>query len=180
MHTPPDARRIVTGLFLLFGLAWLSGCATPSTSISSRDPHAATRQRILSNAERLLGAPYVLGGESPDGVDCSGLVQYVYFQAGLRVPRTTVAQFQAGRPQRKVLPGDLLFFRTTDAARVSHVGIYAGQGQMIHASSSDSRVRKVRLNQRYWQQHLVGGATFLGRGGAPVVERRPVHDKHSG
>lgn len=179
MHTPPDARRMVTGLFLLFGLAWLSGCATPSTFVS-RDPHAATRQRILSNAERLLGTPYVSGGESPDGVDCSGLVQYVYSQAGLRVPRTTVAQFQAGRPQRKVLPGDLLFFRTSDTAMVSHVGIYAGQGQMIHASSSDSRVRKVRLNQPYWQQHLVGGATFLGRGDTPVVEWRPVNNGYSG
>ncbi len=145
-------------LLLLTGLAWLSGCATPPPA----DPYAIARQRILATAEQLVGAPYVLGGESPGGVDCSGLVQYAYQQAGVRVPRTTAQQFQAGRPQRKVLPGDLLFFRTGNSGAVSHVGIYTGNGQMIHASSGSRQVRKVKLNRRYWQQRLVGGVTFLG------------------
>ena len=104
----------------------------------------------------------MLGGESPGGVDCSGLVQYAYLQAGIRLPRTAIEQFQSGRPQRKILPGDLLFFRTGNDGMVSHVGIYAGKGQMIHASSGSGQVRKVSLNRRYWRQRLVGGATFLG------------------
>jgi murein DD-endopeptidase len=149
---------------LLAGLVWLSGCATPPQP-SSRDLHTAARQRILTTAERLIGAPYVLGGESPGGVDCSGLVQYAYQKVGIQVPRTAAQQFQAGRPQRKVLPGDLLFFRTDNSGAVSHVGIYAGGGQMIHASSSSRQVRKVKLNQRYWQQRMVGGVTFLSTGG---------------
>lgn len=158
----PGSRYILIAL-LLAGLAWLSGCATPQ---ASHDPHTnAARQRILAAAERLVGVPYVLGGESPSGVDCSGLVQYAYQQAGIRVPRTTMQQFQAGRPQRQVLPGDLLFFRTDNSGVVSHVGIYAGSGQMIHASSGSRQVHKVKLNQRYWQQRLVGGATFLSAGG---------------
>ena len=157
----PFSRYIFIAL-LLAGLVWLSGCATPQTS---HDPHTAARQRILAAAEQLVGVPYVLGGESPGGVDCSGLVQYAYQQAGIRVPRTTAQQFQAGRPQRQVLPGDLLFFCTDHSGAVSHVGIYAGGGRMIHASSGSRQVRKVKLNQRYWQQRMVGGATFLSAGG---------------
>lgn len=156
----PRVHR-VSIVLLLAGLAWLGGCATPQPS---RDPHTGARQRILTNAERLIGTPYVLGGESPSGVDCSGLVQYAYRQAGIRVPRTAAQQFQAGWPQRKVLPGDLLFFRTDNSGAVSHVGIYAGGGLMIHASSGSRQVRKVQLNQRYWQQRMVGGATFLSAG----------------
>ncbi len=128
----------------------------------------------------MVGTPYVLGGESPGGVDCSGLVQYAYQQAGIRVPRTTTAQFRAGRPQRKVLPGDLLFFRTDATGAVSHVGIYAGKGRMIHASSGSGQVRKVDLNQRYWQRRLVGGATYLGGAGTPTVGRWPANAGPSG
>jgi cell wall-associated NlpC family hydrolase len=142
-------------------LIGLGGCATSPTPTAHRDPHHVTRQRILGAAERLIGAPYVLGGGSPRGMDCSGLVQYAYAQAGIRVPRTSVEQFRAGQPRRRVQPGDLLFFRTSGPGVVSHVGIYAGQGQMIHASSGSRRIRKVNLNTPYWQQRLVGGATFL-------------------
>lgn len=174
----PHAHRTSVALWLLACLLWLGGCATPPTS--SHDPHTVARQRILGIAERLVGTPYVLGGESPDGVDCSGLVQYAYRQAGIRVPRTTVEQFQAGQFQRQVLPGDLLFFRTDASGDISHVGIYAGQGQMIHASSSSGQVRKVSLGQRYWQQRMVGGATFLGIGNPPVTRRGSATDSPNG
>lgn len=174
----PHHHRTLTALWLIVGLLWLSGCATPPAP--SHDPHTVARQRILAAAERLLGTPYVLGGESPDGVDCSGLVQYAYQQAGIRVPRTTAQQFQAGRFQRQVLPGDLLFFRTGADSEISHVGIYAGKGQMIHASSGSGQVRKVWLNQRYWQQRMVGGITFLGMGRPPVTQRGPVDSGRSG
>ena len=167
MPIPSCTYRFFLAL-LLPGLFWLGGCATPLAP-ADRVTHTAVRQRILGAAERLIGTPYVLGGESPGGVDCSGLVQYAYVQAGIRLPRTTIEQFRLGRPQRRVLPGDLLFFRTGNSAMVSHVGIYAGRGQMIHASSGSSQVRKVNLNQRYWQQRLVGGATFLG-GTAPLAQ----------
>jgi len=163
---PVPCSRYIFIALLLAGLAWLSGCATPQTS---RDPYTAARQRILATAERLVGAPYVPGGESPSGVDCSGLVYYAYRQAGIRTPRTTAQQFQAGRPQRQVLPGDLLFFRTDRSGAVSHVGIYAGGGRMIHASSGSGQVLKVKLNQRYWQQRMVGGVTFFGAGGTAAL-----------
>lgn len=147
-------------ILILLGLsAWLSGCATPQLA---DDPYAAKRQHIVSTAESLVGTPYVLGGKSPSGFDCSGLVHYTYRQAGVRTPRTAAQQFQASQPQRQVLPGDLLFFRSPSSSDISHVGIYAGSGQMIHASSGSKKVRKVPLKQRYWQNNLVGGATLLG------------------
>jgi cell wall-associated NlpC family hydrolase len=164
----PRADQILIVSWLLAGLFWLGGCATPPPL---RDPHATVRQRILNAAERLIGTPYIPGGESPDGVDCSGLVQYAYQQAGIRTPRSAMAQFQAGQRQDRVLPGDLLFFRTDASGQISHVGIYAGQGQMIHTSSGSQQVRKVSLNQRYWRQRMVGGVTFLGREN-PAASRR--------
>lgn len=177
MPLPPPANRLSMILLLLTGLSWLGGCAT--SSVSSRDPHATVRQRILATAERLIGTPYVYGGESPSGVDCSGLVQYAYLQAGIALPRTSAQQFQAAQSQRRVLPGDLLFFRTGRSGGVSHVGIYAGNGQMIHASSGSKRVLKVKLNQRYWRKTMVGGATFLSTGGAPVARGASVSEQPS-
>ena len=177
---PPRPCRLLIASWLLAGLLGLGGCATPPPSPSPRDPHATARQRILGVAARMVGTPYVLGGESPGGVDCSGLVQYTYQQAGIRVPRTTAAQFQAARSQRQVLPGDLLFFRTDGSSRVSHVGIYAGRGQMIHASSGSGRVRKVSLRQPYWRQRMAGGATFLGGGTPPVTRRWPTDNGPNG
>lgn len=168
----PPADRLSLILLLLAGLSWLGGCAT--SSVSSHDPHAAVRQRILASAERLIGTPYVYGGESSSGIDCSALVQYAYGQAGIKVPRTSAQQFGAARSQRRVLPGDLLFFRTGRDNRVSHVGIYAGNGEMIHASSGSKRVRKAKLNKPYWRKRMVGGATFLGAGGAPVAREALV------
>ena len=173
-----NVHRLFTALWLLASLTWLGGCATPPASFD--DSHTVARQRIVGMAERLVGTPYVRGGESPDGVDCSGLVQYAYRQAGIRVPRTTIEQFQAGHSQRHVLPGDLLFFRTDASSAISHVGIYTGQGQMIHASSGSGQVRKVSLSQRYWRQRIVGGATYLGMGNRPITRRGPVTDNPNG
>ncbi|MBL8260440.1 MAG: C40 family peptidase [Candidatus Competibacteraceae bacterium] len=180
MPVPSSARRMLSLLPLLAGLLWLGGCASPggkSGAMASlpRGAQAGARQRIVASAEQLIGAPYRLGGESPGGVDCSGLVQYAYSRAGVRVPRTAAQQFQNGQPQRKVLPGDLLFFRTDGTGAVSHVGIYVGRGQMIHASSGSGRVRKVNLNQRYWQKNMVGGATYLGDAPAPLIGRWPAN-----
>lgn len=180
MRVPPHVHRACIHpvrclLPLLAGLFWLGACATPPAS----DTQTAMRQRIVSAAERLIGTRYVLGGESPDGVDCSGLAQYAYLQAGIRIPRTTAAQLQAGRSQRRVLPGDLLFFHGGDGT-VSHVGIYAGKGQMIHASSGAGKVLKTNLSQRYWQRHLMRGATFLRETNAPVAGSPLRHDGFSG
>ena len=141
----------------------LGGCSTQPLP-GPQAPHAASafaiRTRILHTAEALLGVPYVWGGATPQGMDCSGLVQYAYGQAGIKVPRTTAELYRSGQAPPRLQPGDLLFFKT-NPWQVSHVGIYAGNGQMIHVSSASQRVSKVSLDQPYWQERLAGAATWL-------------------
>jgi cell wall-associated NlpC family hydrolase len=144
-------------------LLFLAGCATqPRFDLDGfhDDSSFATRQRILSAAESLVGTPYLPGGETPAGMDCSGLVQYTYHQAGVQVPRTTDQLYQAGYHRERIIPGDLLFFRTTGWG-IAHVGIYAGNGQMIHVSASSAQVRKVSVHLPYWQERFLGSASFL-------------------
>lgn len=85
----------------------------------------------VSIAMQYLGVPYVWGGESPGGFDCSGLVKYVYGQMGVYLPHSAAAQYYAGTPisYSQLAPGDLVFF----GQPISHVGIYIGGGSMIHA-----------------------------------------------
>ncbi|MGC8470698.1 MAG: NlpC/P60 family protein [Acidimicrobiales bacterium] len=93
---------------------------------------------VVSEAEKFLGVPYVWGGESPSGFDCSGLVQYVYSQLGVSLPRTTYTQVKVGTPVASLTrarPGDLVFFAGSDGTTTEpgHVGIYLGNGKMIDA-----------------------------------------------
>jgi cell wall-associated NlpC family hydrolase len=91
-------------------------------------------------AQQYLGVPYVWGGESPSGFDCSGLVQYVYGQLGVDLPRTAAEQAQVGQPVAGLAdarPGDLLAFHDP----VDHIGIYAGNGLMMVAPKTGDVVK---------------------------------------
>ena len=135
-------------------------------TIETRDERrAASAAEIADNTialgERYIGTPYVWGGESPDGFDCSGFVQYVYRRQGIDLPRVSRDQAHAGRALPTSLSGiargDLLFF-AGDGRTVSHVGIYAGDGRMLHSSSSGRGVRydDLRSSRGGWYvNHLV-------------------------
>jgi peptidoglycan DL-endopeptidase CwlO len=103
-------------------------------------------------AARYLGVPYVWGGASPSGFDCSGLVMYVYAQLGVSLPHYTVAQWNATIPisTSELQPGDLVFFDG-----LGHVGIYIGNGQFIHAPHTGTVVQIGTLSG-YWAAHLDG------------------------
>jgi cell wall-associated NlpC family hydrolase len=92
-----------------------------------------------------LGSPYVWGATGPNAFDCSGLVQAAYRSAGISLPRTTYSQIDAGRrvSRSELLPGDLVFFYSG----VSHVGIYVGHGQMIHAPNPSAPVRLAPIDE---------------------------------
>ena len=96
----------------------------------------AGHSAAASIALRYLGVPYVYGGASPSGFDCSGLVMYVYAQLGISLPHYTVAQWNATQPVSSPQPGDLVFFDG-----LGHVGIYIGNGQMVDAPHTGSVVR---------------------------------------
>lgn len=116
------------------------------------------RAQLESEARKLLGVPYLWGGTSRKGIDCSGFTQYSYRKIGFELNRTAVSQLANGIVVAKadMRPGDLVFFKnTTDNGRIAtHVGIYLGDGKMIHSGASKGVV-VVSLDQDYWQQHFL-------------------------
>ncbi|HEV3091209.1 MAG TPA: C40 family peptidase [Candidatus Cybelea sp.] len=116
-------------------------------------------QGLTRSALRFLGVPYVFGGTSTSGFDCSGFVQHVFAMMGIALPRTADAQYDVGRPSvGGPRAGDLVFFDTYGG--VSHVGIYLGAGEFVHASSSHG-VMVSHLSDSYWAARYVGSKRFV-------------------
>ena len=115
-------------------------------------------QKIADLAKSLVGSPYKYGGKTPYGFDCSGLVFYTHGKVGLRTPRTSLHQFKSAKniPLNELRNGDLIFFKLT-RARVSHVGIYVGNGRFIHAPQSGRQVKATYLTDAYWKTKIVSG-----------------------
>jgi N-acetylmuramoyl-L-alanine amidase len=101
--------------------------------------------QVVEYAKKFLGVKYVWGGESPKGFDCSGLVLYVYRHFGVRLPHLASLQTRYGTyvKRSELCAGDLVFFDTGGDNDIGHVGIYAGDGMFVHASSSNSNGHKV-------------------------------------
>ena len=123
------------------------------------------RAEPLLYALGLLGSPYKRGGTDPEkGVDCSGFVRHVYKQTeDIDLPHSAKAISQSGEIIKKnqLLPGDLVFFNTRRKS-YSHVGIYAGDGKFVHATSSQTkRVMVSNMNDRYWSRHFDGARRLL-------------------
>ncbi|HJE60750.1 MAG TPA: C40 family peptidase [Nocardiopsis listeri] len=112
-------------------------------------------QAVLDFARAQIGKPYVWGGTGPDGYDCSGLTQAAWSQAGVSLPRTTYDQVNAGTSvsRDQLQPGDLLFFYSASAP--SHVGIYSGNGRMIHGSNPSKPLEEIDLAS-YWDSVFTG------------------------
>lgn len=139
--------------------AALSGTTSSGSSQeSSNTPSSVTGGQILAEAKKYLGTRYVYGGASPSGFDCSGFVYYVLKQMGFSPYRTPADQYRMGTSVTKanLQPGDIVFFANTYASGISHVGIYAGNGQFIHAPNSRSTVSYSDLTSGYWAEHYYG------------------------
>ena len=131
-----------------------------SDNLGSSDSTGSTAngQAIVNKAKQYLGVPYVYGGASPSGFDCSGLVFYVLKSLGYSPYRTPADQYKQGTYVSKanLEPGDIVFFHGTYTSGISHVGIYAGNGQFIHAPNSRSVVSYADLTSGYWANHYYG------------------------
>jgi len=141
--------------------------------VSPRDYHFAAdspaakaqlRQAIVSTAERYIGVPYRWGGQSArTGFDCSGLTMVVYRLNGLDLPRSSRQQWRAGRPvsRRQLARGDLVFFATSGGRRISHVGIYTGNGKFLHAPGRGRTIQMSSLSNSYYKRHYRGARSYL-------------------
>jgi cell wall-associated NlpC family hydrolase len=136
--------------------------ASPMRRLASGIVQRSTNLAVVltQHAMRFLGVPYVFGGTSTYGFDCSGYVQHVFAMLGLHLPRTADAQYDVGRRIAGAMaPGDLVFFSTYTAG-VSHVGIYLGHDHFVHASSSHG-VTVSSLHDSYWAARYVGAKRFI-------------------
>ncbi|MES9814315.1 MAG: C40 family peptidase [Candidatus Thiodiazotropha sp.] len=164
-------RSFVIVMCIVFASVLFSGCASVSNAPASAIERSASDNRNLSFipavhpvveiAEKLKGVPYRYGGVTPKGFDCSGLVHYAYRKAGIEIPRTTRDLYRASRrlPIDNAKPGDLLFFKI-NSRKLSHVGLYAGNGRFIHASTGQNRVADGSLEDPYWRDRLIGIGRF--------------------
>ncbi len=124
----------------------------------------ALRTRIVQTAQKFLGVPYEWGGTKAEyGFDCSGLTMAVYRLNGLSLPRTARQQYSQGVPvsRNKLNKGDLVFFDPPPKGRISHVGLYAGNGRFIHAPGTGKTVRFSLLSSRYYTNAYAGGRTYI-------------------
>ncbi|MBN2438018.1 MAG: C40 family peptidase [Deltaproteobacteria bacterium] len=124
---------------------------------------AYLREELVRTAMSFLGVPYLWGGSSAGtGFDCSGLTMTVYHLNGLDLPRTSYEQFAAGIPVDRSSPekGDLLFFADL-GGKVSHVGIYAGNGLFIHAPGRGKMIRTDALAKEYFSRAYIGARSYL-------------------
>ena len=148
---------------LLFPFAFLIGLAPGAAAAS---PGAEALDHPGLHALLALGAQYRYGGQSPEtGFDCSGLVAHVFERAwGVLLPRNARAQATVGKPVRRLHElesGDLVFYNTRNSP-YSHVGIYLGEGQFIHAPRPGQRVRIESVESPYWRARF-NGARRLAR-----------------
>jgi cell wall-associated NlpC family hydrolase len=138
------ARRTLVALTLGAGLTFTSVAVTaPAASAAVTAPTQAA-QVAVNTAMAQQGKPYAWAGSGPNSFDCSGLTQFAYKAAGITLPRTSKAQAAVGTLVAKanLQPGDLVFFYSP----ISHVGIYIGNGQMVHAPTSGSVVKTVSVD----------------------------------
>jgi peptidoglycan DL-endopeptidase CwlO len=156
--TSPDVAQWTSHLIVVSKSEHDAQFRTFAGGVLARTSKLATQ--LTRSALRFLGVPYVFGGTSRSGFDCSGYVQHVFAMMGISLPRTADAQYDVGhRIIGSMRPGDLVFFQTY-APGVSHVGIYLGHDKFVHASSSQG-VTVSSLHDSYWAARYIGAKRFL-------------------
>lgn len=121
-------------------------------------------QAAVEVAKQFLGVPYVYGGTSPRGFDCSGLMQYVYAQLGYSINRVAADQMKNGIAvsREQLMPGDLVgFYSSPGGGYVGHIGMYVGDGMMIHAPHTGDVVKYTSIDSAYYSSRFAGGRRII-------------------
>ncbi|MRX72154.1 hypothetical protein GJU40_08320 [Bacillus lacus] len=141
---------------------------------------------LINISKQYIGVPYKWGGTTPSGFDCSGFIQYVFNKVGIQLPRTTGEMFSSSKMTSvsKKQVGDIVFFATTSKPTVSHAGIYIGNNQFIHASSSRG-ITISSLSESYWnsrylgtKRHNAGGAVLAASSENLVQSSKELWSKY--
>ncbi len=135
-----------------------AGHSASSPTVQAQNKAIASGS-VVQAAYAFRGTRYVMGGTSRSGFDCSGFVRYILGATdGVALPRTAIEQYEHGAPisEAQAQPGDLVFFKNTYKPGISHVGIYVGGGQFVHAANAHKGVRADSLNSSYYQAHFAG------------------------
>ncbi len=160
-----SAVRIVCALSLLVSASVPASAHYSHAAHSAPAPVVQAQNKALASgsvvqaAYAFRGTRYVMGGTSRSGFDCSGFVRFILGATdGVALPRTAMEQYEHGTPisQAQAQPGDLVFFKNTYKPGISHVGIYVGGGQFVHAANAHKGVRADSLNSSYYQAHFAG------------------------
>jgi cell wall-associated NlpC family hydrolase len=148
-----------------------AGSGGPSSGLDAPTPPAMIVGRaadVVRTALDVLGSPYQWGGTEENGFDCSGLIRYAYARFGIRLPRTSRAQAEAGHAVPPVVdslrPGDILTFSARPGGAVTHVGMFVGEGKFIHSSSTGVRLSRLERSDpegAYWLPRWVGARRIL-------------------
>jgi cell wall-associated NlpC family hydrolase len=152
-------RKCIRIIIFLLLVAYVPGCAWHGQFYGTGE-----RAGIVRTAQRYVGVPYRHGGAAPvSGFDCSGYVMYVYEKNGILLPRSVQSQYRVGRHIRfrQAKPGDLVFFKTSRAKKLSHVGIYMGGRRFIHAPRTGKKVSYADMGKPYWKKRYIGAVTFI-------------------
>jgi NlpC/P60 family protein len=160
------AELALSSLFvvsLALGPAAVERWRPPELAVK-RPPPAKSFEEVRDIAFGYLGRPYVMGGVGSPGFDCSGFVCRVFAEAGYALPRVSRDQARAGKrvPFDRLLPGDLLFFvHKPGDKRIAHVGMYLGNGELVHAGSGDGKVEVASLKARWFATRIVEARRVL-------------------
>ncbi|MCI8480866.1 MAG: C40 family peptidase [Oscillibacter sp.] len=161
-----DVTGLLDGWYSVYTEDGLEGYIRSDFLTLTRYASGTSSNDVIDYARQFLGTRYVYGGASPSGFDCSGFTMYVYNQFGVSLPHTATGQWQSGLGTRvydiwSLQPGDLVFFcepGRNNGKACSHAGLYAGNGQIIHSSSSRSGgVIMSDLTSGYYNTYFVGG-----------------------
>ena len=148
-------------LIIMAAALLIAGCAhTPAKQVPGYS--ASAGDKAADTAVAMIGRPYKFTGDTPVGFDCSGLVRYSYLTAGMDLPHGTKALMGITRSVglRNARRGDLLFF-VQEGKKYSHVGIYVGNDQFVHAPSTGGKVRRDSITDPYWNKHYLDTRRFL-------------------
>jgi cell wall-associated NlpC family hydrolase len=158
-------RFLPNAVFLLAALILVGPVAADETAPQSVSEGMKAKAQPLLKALSMLGTPYKFGGNNPEkGLDCSGFVKHVYKEsADISLPRSAAEMSKKGTEvgQSELKPGDLVFFNTRKKPN-SHVGIYAGDGTFVHASSSHTKeVTLSKIGETYWAKRFNGARRLV-------------------